>query len=199
MRTSKPTVRTLFLVLLATLLATSCGAGAEASPTTPTGTEIAPVASAGSTDTATSTTEGGEPFRFVMERGPNQLAAPTCVEDACVFSFSNHPIEVTGDAEGVVVSVGAGAPLADGGFGGTGYALFTGTLAVCDGTGTLAWTDQVVQTADGRVETTWRIVPGSGTGGLEGVSGEGSGAVAESQVASDGSGQVVAEGRLDCG
>lgn len=60
-----------------------------------------------------------------------------------------------------VVSVGAGAPLAKGGFGGTGYAAFTGTVGRC-GTGTLAWADQVVQAADGRSESTWRIVPGSG-------------------------------------
>lgn len=190
-----PKFAAMLLAVLAMFAPTSCGTEAEASP--PTGSDAAPVGS--TTDTATSTTEAGAAFRFVLERGANRMAPPTCVDAACVFSFSNSPIEVSGDAEGVVVSVGAGGPLADGGFGGTGYAVFTGTITVCDGTGTLAWTDQVVQTADGRVETTWRIVPGSGTEGLAGVTGEGSGTVAESQVAADGSGQVVAEGHLDCG
>ncbi|MFN7969099.1 MAG: hypothetical protein U0P47_07175 [Acidimicrobiales bacterium] len=128
------------------------------------------------------------------------MNAPTCLDKMCVYSFGNSPIQVSGDFNGVAVSAGAGAPLPVGGFGGTGYSVFTGTAAVCGaGSGSVGWTDRVIQGVDGRDRSTWEIVDGSGSGALAHLKGRGVGIAGRSSVAADGSGRSEVEGTVSCG
>ncbi len=179
------------LVVLVSAASASCGGDTEASDRThPTATTT--------TAAATASRPGGT-FTIEMQRGPNHMGAPTCIDAACVYAFTNSPIQVSGDFVGVASEAGSGAPLLGGGFGGTGYVVFTGSVPACGGSGSLAWTDRVTQSADGAFAGTWEIVKGSGTGALAHVSGSGSGATKHSGVAADGSGHASASGTVDCG
>lgn len=184
------------LLCAVVLVLASCGgddsaadAGSARSTTTmPSGTSTSEAGSgAASTDS-----------HVGIERGPNQLSAPTCVEASCVFSFTNTQMTMSGDFVGRAVSAGTGAPLPGGGYGGTGYVVFTGSVAACGGSGTVAWVDRVVQRADGSAEGSWEIVEGSGSGALEGLRGKGAGESAGSVVAADGSGRIEVSGTVTC-
>lgn len=173
----------------------ACDSTSTATPTATKSSNATPTTATAASERAATT---GTKVHLVLDRGPNTMAPPTCIDQSCVYSFGNAPIQVSGDMVGVAVSVGAGAPMPDGGYAGAGYSLFTGTVPMCGGDGTVAWIDHAVSSADGHVDTTWTIVEGSGTGSLAHLHGGGTGG-AGSKIAADGSGTGIGEGSLDCG
>lgn len=194
--TSHPVLRSLTTSLVVALALASCGGDEPAA--SPTAEASVGTTTSSSTAAPEGGSEGTRTVNLTIERGPNQMAAPTCVDTSCVYTFGNADLTITGDFEGTAVSGGVGAPQPGGGYGGTGYVVFTGTVSACGGAGTVAWTDRVVQAADGSAEGSWEIVEGSGTGALEGLTGSGSGTTPEPDVAPDGSGTVVVEGEITC-
>lgn len=120
--------------------------------------------------------EGGQVVAQVSQSGVTSEPSCTTSRDQCIaFRASSTTLE--GGLRGTAIGrVGAWVAVENGQPGASvlgGVQLFTGTVEGC-GTGSFAWTVLGQQTDSPTFESQLRIIDGSGSGELSGISGKGS-------------------------
>ncbi len=141
------------------------------------------------------TTAAGAPVRFSATFGPPAILTPSCDgAQQCIYPISRNTTVLTGDVYGTTASAGAGAPRPDGTYDGVGIHWFTGEVTGC-GSGTAVWTEVLAPGPDMAAVGRWEIAVGSGTGGLETLTGGGTFRATQEP---DGSGSATIEGVVEC-